>query len=231
MYRLVLLLPACYAQFQSSQQPAPPVRPVLVCGEPGVCCSPAESRETFFRVHGPALRSGGRLTRGFSWQQAAAQKRYRQGNENHDEGLHLSRFAEAPHYWRRSPKASAGRPTTEEAWDLVNRDRVFAERKSGATISGSALLLIGAILSSCIHLFSAPTISARKLDPLWYRSYLPTPFYLSAVPAGLEVTIMAVSLCNCSLNAHVDPRVLSEVSSDHRSPARLAPSTKQGQKG
>ena len=75
-------------------------------------------------------------------------------------------------------------------------------------------MLIGAILSSLHQSFLGGLylLAKGKIDPLWYRSYLPTLFYLSAVPAGLSATIMAVYLCNRSLNARVDPRVLSEMS-------------------
>jgi Ni/Fe-hydrogenase subunit HybB-like protein len=55
-------------------------------------------------------------------------------------------------------------------------------------------------------------LAKGKVDPLWYSPYLPTLFYLSAVPAGLSATIMAIYLCNRSLNARVDPRLLSEMS-------------------
>ena len=77
-----------------------------------------------------------------------------------------------------------------------------------------ALVMMGAILSSLHQSFLGGLylLAKGKVDPLWYSSYLPTLFYLSAVPAGLAATIMAVYLCNRSLNARVDPRVLSELS-------------------
>jgi Ni/Fe-hydrogenase subunit HybB-like protein len=77
-----------------------------------------------------------------------------------------------------------------------------------------ALVLIGAILSSLHQSFLGGLylLAKGKVDPLWYSSFLPTLFYLSAVPAGLSATIMAVYLCNRSLKAWVDPRVLSEMS-------------------
>jgi Ni/Fe-hydrogenase subunit HybB-like protein len=76
------------------------------------------------------------------------------------------------------------------------------------------LVMVGAILSSLHQSFLGGLylLAKGKVDPLWYSSYLPTLFYLSAVPAGLSATIMAVYLCNRSLNARVDPRVLSELS-------------------
>jgi Ni/Fe-hydrogenase subunit HybB-like protein len=77
-----------------------------------------------------------------------------------------------------------------------------------------ALVLVGAILSSLHQSFLGGLylLAKGKVDPLWYSSCLPTLFYLSAVPAGLAATIMAVYLCNRSLRARVDPRVLSELS-------------------
>jgi Ni/Fe-hydrogenase subunit HybB-like protein len=55
-------------------------------------------------------------------------------------------------------------------------------------------------------------LTKGKLDPLWYSPYLPTLFYLSAIPAGLAVTIMALYLCSRSLNVRVDLSILSDVS-------------------
>jgi Ni/Fe-hydrogenase subunit HybB-like protein len=55
-------------------------------------------------------------------------------------------------------------------------------------------------------------ITKGKLDPLWYSPYLTTMFYLSAIPAGLSLTIMAIYLCVRSLNVRVDRNILSDVS-------------------
>jgi Ni/Fe-hydrogenase subunit HybB-like protein len=76
------------------------------------------------------------------------------------------------------------------------------------------LVLMGAVLSSLHQSFLGGLylLAKGKLDPLWYSQYLPTLFYLSAVPAGLAATIMAVYLCNRSLNARVDQRILTEMS-------------------
>ncbi len=76
------------------------------------------------------------------------------------------------------------------------------------------LVMVGAILSSLHQSFLGGLylLAKGKLDPLWYSQYLPTLFYLSAVPAGLAATIMAVFLCNRSLNARVDSSVLAEMS-------------------
>ena len=56
------------------------------------------------------------------------------------------------------------------------------------------LVMVGAILSSLHQSFLGGLylLAKGKLDPLWYSQYLPTFFYLSAVPAGLAATIMAV---------------------------------------
>ncbi|HVN21198.1 MAG TPA: NrfD/PsrC family molybdoenzyme membrane anchor subunit [Dongiaceae bacterium] len=76
------------------------------------------------------------------------------------------------------------------------------------------LVLIGAVLSSLHQSFLGGLylLAKGKVDPLWYSPYLPSLFYLSAVPAGLAATIMVVHLSNRSLNARVDPRLLSELS-------------------
>lgn len=76
------------------------------------------------------------------------------------------------------------------------------------------LVLAGAVLSSLHQSFLGGLylLTKGKLDPLWYSQYLPTMFYLSAVPAGLAATIMAVYLSNRSLNSRVDPRILTEMS-------------------
>ncbi len=63
---------------------------------------------------------------------------------------------------------------------------------------------------------SVVTVTARRnrrwASPLWYTPYLTTMFYLSAIPAGLAVTIMAIYLCVRSLNVRVDMSILSDVS-------------------
>ncbi len=77
-----------------------------------------------------------------------------------------------------------------------------------------ALVLAGAILSSLHQSFLGGLylLAKGKVDPLWYSSYLPTLFYLSAVPAGLAATIVAVYLCNRSLRARIDFNILAEMS-------------------
>jgi Ni/Fe-hydrogenase subunit HybB-like protein len=77
-----------------------------------------------------------------------------------------------------------------------------------------AVVLIGVVLSSLHQSFLGGLylITKGKLDPLWYSPYLTTMFYLSAIPAGLAVTIMALYLCVRSLNVRVDLSITSEVS-------------------
>ena len=77
-----------------------------------------------------------------------------------------------------------------------------------------ALVLAGTLLSSMHQSFLGGLylITKGKLDPLWYTPYLTTMFYLSAIPAGLAVTIMAIYLCVRSLNVKVDLNILSDVS-------------------
>ena len=77
-----------------------------------------------------------------------------------------------------------------------------------------ALVLVGVLLSSLHQSFLGGLylLAKGKLDPLWYSTYLPTLFYLSAIPAGLAVTIMALYLCARSLGVRLDVSILSEIS-------------------
>jgi Ni/Fe-hydrogenase subunit HybB-like protein len=76
------------------------------------------------------------------------------------------------------------------------------------------LVLVGCVLSSLHQSFLGGLylLTKGKLDPLWYTPYLTTLFYLSAIPAGLAVTVMALYLCVRSLNVRLDTRILSELS-------------------
>ncbi len=76
------------------------------------------------------------------------------------------------------------------------------------------LVLIGVVLSSLHQSFLGGLylITEGKLDPLWYSPFIPTLFYLSAIPAGLAVTIMALYLSARSLNARFDVSILGEIS-------------------
>jgi len=76
------------------------------------------------------------------------------------------------------------------------------------------LVLVGALLSSLHQSFLGGLylLAKGKVDPLWYSQYLPTMFYLSAVPAGLAATIMVVYLCTRSKRLWVDVGILTEMS-------------------
>ena len=77
-----------------------------------------------------------------------------------------------------------------------------------------ALVMVGTLLSSMHQSFLGGLylITKGKLYPLWYSPYLTTEFYLSAIPAGLAVTIMALYLSIRSLNVRIDTTILSDVS-------------------
>jgi len=76
------------------------------------------------------------------------------------------------------------------------------------------LVMAGVVLSSLHQSFLGGLylLTKGKLDPLWYSPYLTTLFYLSAIPAGLAVTVIALYLSARSLNVQLDPRVFGEVS-------------------
>jgi Ni/Fe-hydrogenase subunit HybB-like protein len=76
------------------------------------------------------------------------------------------------------------------------------------------LVLVGTVLSSLHQSFLGGLylLTEGKLDPLWYSPYLPSLFYLSAIPAGLAATIIAIYLSVRSLDVKVDLGILSEVS-------------------
>jgi Ni/Fe-hydrogenase subunit HybB-like protein len=76
------------------------------------------------------------------------------------------------------------------------------------------LVLAGTVLSSLHQSFLGGLylLTEGKLDPLWYSPYLPSLFYLSAIPAGLAASMIAIYLSVRSLEAKVDLRILSEVS-------------------
>ena len=76
------------------------------------------------------------------------------------------------------------------------------------------LVLVGTVLSSLHQSFLGGLylLTEGKLDPLWYSPYLPSLFYLSAIPAGLAATMIAIYLSVRSLDVKVDLGILSEVS-------------------
>lgn len=75
------------------------------------------------------------------------------------------------------------------------------------------LVLVGCVLSSLHQSFLGGLylLTKGKLDPLWYTPYLTTLFYLSAIPAGLAVTVIALYLCVRSLNVKLDTAILGEL--------------------
>jgi len=77
----------------------------------------------------------------------------------------------------------------------------------------TAVVLAGVLLSSMHQSFLGGLflIFKGKIYPLWYTPYLTTMFYLSAIPAGLAMVVIAMYLCNRSLNAKVDPAIIKEV--------------------
>jgi len=77
----------------------------------------------------------------------------------------------------------------------------------------TALVLVGVLLSSLHQSFLGGLylIMKGKLYPLWYTTELPPLFYLSAIPAGLAVIIMALYLSMRSLQVRLDTRILQEL--------------------
>jgi len=77
-----------------------------------------------------------------------------------------------------------------------------------------ALVLIGVLLSSLHQSFLGGLfiIFKGKMYPLWYSNYQTTLFYMSAIPAGMAMIIMALYLSVRSLNARIDLRILDDFS-------------------
>ena len=75
-----------------------------------------------------------------------------------------------------------------------------------------AVVLAGVLLSSMhqSYLGGLFLIAMGKIHPLWYSPYMHAMFYLSAIPAGLALTVMAIYLCMRSLNVRIDPTILSD---------------------
>ena len=74
------------------------------------------------------------------------------------------------------------------------------------------VVLAGVLLSSMhqSYLGGLYLIARGKVHPLWYSQYMHAMFYLSAIPAGLALTVMAIYLCMRSLNVRVDFSILSD---------------------
>lgn len=77
-----------------------------------------------------------------------------------------------------------------------------------------ALVLVGVLLSSLHQSFLGGLfiLFKGKQYPLWYSPYETTMFYLSALPAGLAMVIIALYLSMRSLGVRLDPRLLQEIS-------------------
>ena len=74
------------------------------------------------------------------------------------------------------------------------------------------VVLAGVLLSSMhqSYLGGLYLIARGKVHPLWYSQYMTAMFYLSAIPAGLALTVLAIYLCMRSLNVRVDFSILSD---------------------
>ena len=74
------------------------------------------------------------------------------------------------------------------------------------------VVLMGVLLSSMhqSYLGGLYLIARGKVHPLWYSQYMHSMFYLSAIPAGLALTVMAIYLCMRSLHVRVDFSILSD---------------------
>jgi Ni/Fe-hydrogenase subunit HybB-like protein len=74
------------------------------------------------------------------------------------------------------------------------------------------VVLMGVLLSSMhqSYLGGLYLIAQGKVHPLWYSQYMHSMFYLSAIPAGLAMTVFAIYLCMRSLNVRVDFRILAD---------------------
>jgi Ni/Fe-hydrogenase subunit HybB-like protein len=75
------------------------------------------------------------------------------------------------------------------------------------------LVLAGTLLSSMHQSFLGGLflIMKGRIYPLWYSPYLHTLFYMSAIPSGLCVVIIAMYLCRRSLGVRLDYGILSEL--------------------
>jgi Ni/Fe-hydrogenase subunit HybB-like protein len=74
------------------------------------------------------------------------------------------------------------------------------------------VVMAGVLLSSMhqSYLGGLYLIAQGKVHPLWYSQYMHAIFYLSAIPAGLALTVMAIYLCMRSLNVRVDFSILAD---------------------
>jgi len=74
------------------------------------------------------------------------------------------------------------------------------------------VVMAGVLLSSMhqSYLGGLYLIARGKVHPLWYSQYMHAMFYLSAIPAGLALVVMAIYLSMRSLNVRVDFSILSD---------------------
>ena len=74
----------------------------------------------------------------------------------------------------------------------------------------TGVVLAGVLLSSMHQSFLGGLylIAAGRIHPLWYSPYIHAMFYMSAIPAGLALTVMAVYLSMRSLNVRLDFSIL-----------------------
>ncbi len=75
------------------------------------------------------------------------------------------------------------------------------------------VVLAGVLLSSMHQSFLGGLflIFKGKEYPLWYTPHLTTMFYLSAIPAGIAMIIIALYLSIRSLDVKIDPKIISEL--------------------
>jgi len=102
-------------------------------------------------------------------------------------------------------------PSLVEKLPLPRFREFYSHWHHRATI---ALVLAGTLLSSMhqSYLGALFLIAKGKVYPLWYSPYLTTLFYLSALPAGIALLIIALYLCVRSLNARIEYAILEELS-------------------
>jgi len=75
-------------------------------------------------------------------------------------------------------------------------------------------LVVAGILLSSMHLSylgGLYLMTKDKLYPLWFSTNMPSLFYLSAIPSGLALTVMALFLCVRSLHVRIDMSILEEI--------------------
>ena len=74
------------------------------------------------------------------------------------------------------------------------------------------VVMAGVLLSSMhqSYLGGLYLIARGKVHPLWYSQYMHAMFYLSAIPAGLALVVMAIYLSMRSLKVRVDFSILSD---------------------